>query len=337
VSFLLLALVVHFFVIPQVGGARAALNVVSSVNPLLLFLAVVLEGASLLANARMVQLLLPAGHRPSLGLTFGTVIASTGVSHVVPGGAATSTAVSYRLLGRAEVPADELRFALGTQAIGSAVMLNLILWVALIVSIPVNGFHPIYAIAASVGAVLIAVFALAVISILRGRDALAARVARLAGHLPKVHADSVRALIVGLADQLRALAHDADRLRIVILMASANWLLDAAALWVVLAAFGSAPDPVSLLVAYGLANVMAAIPVSPGGLGVVEAILISSLIGFGTPSAVASVAIVAYRLVEFWLPIPVGAAAYLAVERATAGPDRQGFIGEINRQPPRPR
>jgi len=47
------------------------------------------------------------------------------------------------------------------------------------------------------------------------------------------------------------------------------------------------PRWVGLLVAFGLANVLAAIPITPGGLGVVEAVLTSTLVGFGTPSAVA--------------------------------------------------
>ena len=67
------------------------------------------------------------------------------------------------------------------------------------------------------------------------------------------------------------------------------------------------------LVAYGLANVLAVLPISPGGLGVVEAVLIPTLIGFGVPAAEAAVGVVAYRLISFWLPIPVGAVAYAVV------------------------
>ena len=76
VKLLLFALVVHLFVIPQIGGARKALDVLSSVNPLLLAGAVVLEAVSFLAYAWMTQLLLPAERRPGLGVTFGAVMAS---------------------------------------------------------------------------------------------------------------------------------------------------------------------------------------------------------------------------------------------------------------------
>ncbi len=178
---------------------------------------------------------------------------------------------------------------------------------------------------------LIAVFAAAVVAMLRGRDRFADRVANLAGRLPRVDVDRVRATTLSLSRQLELLARDRSLLRIVVGLAAVNWLLDAAALWVMLLAFGHQPGVVGLLVAYGLANVMAAIPISPGGLGVVEAILIPTLVGFGTPRAEASIGVVAYRLVNFWLPIPVGAASYVAVTRATAGGAAPGFVNEINR------
>ena len=58
VQLLLLALVVHLFVIPQIGGARRALSLVQSLNPILLLLALALEGAALLAYGRLMQVLL---------------------------------------------------------------------------------------------------------------------------------------------------------------------------------------------------------------------------------------------------------------------------------------
>ena len=330
VQLLAFAFVVQVFVIPQIGGARKALTVLNSVNPWLIVIAVLVEALSLLAYARLTQLLIPIAHRPGLSVTYGTVLASLGVSHVVPGGAAATVAVNYRLLGRAGVPADELGFALGTQAIGSAVVLNIVLWSALVVSVPTSGFQPIYATAAAVGAVLIAVLAAAVVATLRGRHAFAGRVAGLVGRLPRVDERKVRATVLKLAEQLGRLAQDRRRLGTVIGLAAANWLLDAAALWVALSAFGRPPEVVGLLVGYGLANVMASVPISPGGLGVIEAVLIPTLVGFGVGRAQAAIGVVAYRLVNFWLPIPVGAVAYLAVEGATSTGRPPGYRATIS-------
>ena len=65
--------------------------------------------------------------------------------------------------------------------------------------------------------------------------------------------------------------------------AAANWLLDAACLLVFIAAFHDYVSPINLLVAYGLANILAVIPITPGGLGIIEGILIPALHGFGVP------------------------------------------------------
>ncbi len=94
--------------------------------------------------------------------------------------------------------------------------------------------------------------------------------------------------------------------------AAANWLLDAASLWVFVAAPGHRVAIDGLIVAFGLANVLAAIPITPGGLGVVEVVLTSTLVGFGTPRGIAVLGVITYRLVNFWIPIPVGALTYLS-------------------------
>ncbi len=69
--------------------------------------------------------------------------------------------------------------------------------------------------------------------------------------------------------------------------AAANWLLDAAALWVFLRAYGVAPDVDALLVAFGLVNVLAVIPLMPGGLGIDRRGLPLALVGFGLARATA--------------------------------------------------
>jgi len=84
-------------------------------------------------------------------------------------------------------------------------------------------------------------------------------------------------------------------------------------------AFGKWVNPDGILVAYGLANVLAVIPITPGGLGVVEATLTSLLVGFGAARGVATLGVVAYRLVNFWLPIPVGGLAYLSLQVERGG------------------
>jgi hypothetical protein len=79
-------------------------------------------------------------------------------------------------------------------------------------------------------------------------------------------------------------------------------------------AFGHTLGPVGLLVAYGLANVAAALPITPGGIGIVEGVLVPTLVAFDTPRGVAVLGVLAFRLLSFWLPIPIGFAAYARME-----------------------
>jgi uncharacterized protein (TIRG00374 family) len=58
-------------------------------------------------------------------------------------------------------------------------------------------------------------------------------------------------------------------------------------------------------------NIASAIPLTPGGLGVIEVTLVAITVGFGAPRATAVLAVLGYRLVSYWLPLLPGALAYL--------------------------
>jgi uncharacterized protein (TIRG00374 family) len=57
------------------------------------------------------------------------------------------------------------------------------------------------------------------------------------------------------------------------------------------------------------------IPITPGGLGFVEAGLTSMLVLAGVPAGAASLAVLAYRLVSYWLPLAAGAIAAVMFNR----------------------
>ena len=82
-----------------------------------------------------------------------------------------------------------------------------------------------------------------------------------------------------------------------------------------LAAVGARPDPALVLLAYVAGALLALIPVTPGGLGFVEAGLTGMLALAGVSAQQALVGTLAYRLVAFWLPLPVGGIAYLLFRR----------------------
>jgi uncharacterized protein (TIRG00374 family) len=61
-----------------------------------------------------------------------------------------------------------------------------------------------------------------------------------------------------------------------------------------------------ILVAYSLAQVTASVPITPGGIGVVEGSLTALLVAYGMDTRVALASVLLYRAVSFWGLVPVG-------------------------------
>lgn len=317
----------EYLVVPQLAGARRAVHTLLGVNLALVAVALALETASLLAYAQLTRSTLPCQPRPSFSTVLRVDLSTLAVAHVVPGGSAAGAALGYRLLTSAGVSGADAGFTLASQGLGSAVVLNVLLWLGLVVSIPLRGFNPLYGTAAVLGAALLGFLALVLFGLTRGEDRAARALCRLAGRTRLLDADRVSEAVHRVAARLRDMSADPGLLVRATGWATANWLLDAASLWIFLLAFGHRMGPDGLLVAYGLANVLAAIPITPGGLGVMEAALITLLVGFGTPRDVALLSVVAYRLLNFWLPIPVGAVAYLSLRREARAADALRQVG----------
>jgi uncharacterized protein (TIRG00374 family) len=78
----------------------------------------------------------------------------------------------------------------------------------------------------------------------------------------------------------------------------------------VLYAVGAEPRASLVLLAFCAAQLLGTMPLTPGGLGFVEAGLTAMLALAGVPAGAAVLATFAYRLFSYWLPLPVGLLAY---------------------------
>ena len=116
-----------------------------------------------------------------------------------------------------------------------------------------------------------------------------------------------------IGERLEELISDRKLLKRVVVFALLNWLIDAASLWVFLRAFGGSLDVDALIVAFGLANLLAAVPITPGGLGYVDLLYVATLVGFGLGNDVARLGVATYRFAQFFFPIFIGAVAYLSL------------------------
>jgi uncharacterized protein (TIRG00374 family) len=322
---MVVVLIVEVFVLPEIGGTHKALHQLSHVNPFLPLAGLVAEVLALLTYFELTRTLIPPESDPGFASVSRIQLSTLALSHCVPGGNAMGYSLGYRLLTRAGVSGTDTGFALATQGLGSAVVLNVIFWLALALSLPFYGLQPVYLVAAIAGLVLMAFIAALLVLLTKG-DKRAMRVVRaVSRRLRFMHPETLPRLFGQLVARVEEMGHDRRRLGRVLALAGGNWLFDAGSLFLFVGAFGHWTNPVAVLVAYGVANILAAIPITPGGLGLVEGSLIPILVGFGVPSVSASLGVLSYRLINFWLPIPVGGAAYLSLKVHPPAEDQAGL------------
>jgi len=250
-------------------------------------------------------------------------LGSTAVSRVMPGGAAAGGAVQYKML--VEAGGDPSRVATGLTAT------NLLL-LATLVALPVLSLPAILsgvqvdrglvqaAIVGGLVFLLTAVVGGLLLTTERPLRAVARVVQRvlnrLRRHSPPM--DDLPERLVEQRDLIRGVL--GRRWKAAVLYAVGNKLLDFGALLAALAAVGSTPRPSLVLLAYVVAAVLGMIPITPGGLGFVEAGLVATLGLAGVSGGDAVLSVLAYRLVAFWAPLPTGGIAYLLFRRRFGQP-----------------
>ena len=144
------------------------------------------------------------------------------LSNVVPGGSAAGSALGYRLLTLSGISGPDAGFALATAGLGSAVVLNLIFWLALVISIPLRGVNPLYATAALAGVVIMLVAAVVVVGLMHGQ-ARAERIAAVGGAAKfRVDATTAPPPCAQVGARLEDLVDDRQLLKRVVLLGDAQ-------------------------------------------------------------------------------------------------------------------
>ncbi len=108
------------------------------------------------------------------------------------------------------------------------------------------------------------------------------------------------------------------------------WAFDNAVLWACFKAFGESPALTLVLMGYLLGQLGGLLPI-PGGIGGIDGGLIGALIVYGLPAAPVAAAVLAYRFILFWVPLPLGAAGYAALRRGLNDPDRPDLCDPLRR------
>jgi hypothetical protein len=329
----ILLLVIEYLVVPELVGAGKDLYLLGRINAAWVVAGTGLEVLSLFCYAVLTKVLLPPGPKPSLSRLFRIDLTAAAVAHVIPAGTLGTAALGFKLFTAEGISANDAGVMMAAKGIGSTVVLNVLLWLSLVISIPLAGFRPIYGTVAIIGTIVLLGAAALVFGVTRGTS-LASRVLRVAGDkVPGLSGERLEHAVLEAGHSFALLARDRRVLAWSLLWASLNWLLDAASLWCFVAAFGSRTNPVELFAAYGIANVAGALPLTPGGLGVVDSVTPLLLVSFGVTRSVATLGVLGWRMVNFWLPIPIGAAAYVSLKvqpHSGWGAARSGLAGLLN-------
>jgi uncharacterized membrane protein YbhN (UPF0104 family) len=93
--------------------------------------------------------------------------------------------------------------------------------------------------------------------------------------------------------------------------ATIKWTATIAALALVFVAFGQTPRLTVILVGFGVSQLAAAIPITPGGVGFVEGGMVAAFVALGSPASFATSVVLAYRVFETWGPALAGVPALL--------------------------
>jgi uncharacterized membrane protein YbhN (UPF0104 family) len=267
--------------------------------------AAVAETTSYLAFAQLQRrLLLAGGVRTGLAPMTAIALAGNAMNTSLPGGGAFATVFAYRQFRRRGADEALTTWTVVAFTLLTAVTLSLLAVVGLAIAGsdgPVAGLWPLIPLLLLVPVVLVLI-------LLRPRFVGAVVIPPLrwlhrVTRLPR--ADPVPA-VSRLVRRLGAVTPGIGDWTAGLGWALSNWLTDCLCLVLAFQAVGAAIPWRGLLVAYGAAQVATNLPITPGGLGVVEGSLTIALVAYGGSTAGSVAAVLLYRILSFWVPMPLG-------------------------------
>ena len=230
--------------------------------------------------------------------------ASQAITNSLPGGNAFSAVYAFRWFRRFGANDTLAAWSLVGTLVASSVSLSLVATAGLALAtgegasldlIPV--IVGVFAITLAVGALFIYERPLAVV-VTWGLRASRKLVGRPRGDVAaQIHR------IVQLVTAVRLGRRQVVRL---LMWGSLNWLFDCACFAMMFLAVDAAIPWKGLLLAYGAGQLAANLPITPGGLGVVEGSITIALVAFGGSHVSTVDAVLMYRVISFWLVLLVG-------------------------------
>jgi uncharacterized protein (TIRG00374 family) len=323
-----------FSLLPRIGGLAHDAAGLRHARRAFVVAAVLAQAVSLGCYALLYRRVLASlGAQVRFGLAARVTLASFLVSHLTPFGSATGTLLNVTTLEAQGITAATTSEGIRLTSLVSSAALVALFGAGFVAT---AGRHLSQGYITIAGVALVLVVCVAAMALLVGAHPAIAeravgRAARLARHFrpsidPEKAAQSSGQLVARARSALTGRAFLAG-----FAFAVGDLLFDLLSLDLMFLAFGYQPGFGPLAVAYAAANLASAIPLTPGGLGVIEVTLVAITVGFGAPRATAVLAVLGYRVVNYWLPLLPGALAKPAVnvrskDLEATSPNRQSGL-----------
>jgi putative heme transporter len=310
---LLVVGVVFFYALPKIADFSKVWSALRTMTPIEMGTLAIAAGWNIVSYWLVMLASLPGSN---VWQAMKVNLISTSVSNTVPGGSAIGIGVTYELYRAYDIPRTKVALSVLITGIwNNFVKLGMPI-VALALLVVTGKSNPSLMAAAGIGVLVLVAAIVGFGSALRS-DAMARRIGEGLGRA--VSRVRPRKPVTGWGNSLAELRESAiGLLRQRWLQLTAATLVSHVSLFVVLLLaarhVGISEREVSvveMLAVFAFTRLLSAIPITPGGLGVVELGLIGGLVAAGgdRPSVVAAVLV--YRVLTYVLPIPLGAFGYL--------------------------
>jgi len=296
----------------------AAVRQIGNANPQWIAAAIGAESLSMLGYAvlqwRVLRLADLGSAVPLPGL-FVLTLANAAINCTVPGEPAVSSGYRYRYYRRRGASSAAAGWTIFTiliaQAIGMSVVLLTGVLVALAATATAGGTQ------ASPAGVGVTVLGLLIVlgsgAVLIRRDLVLGLASAITGRLARRRRQpragkpaGMLTRIEGTLARMRDIPLGRGATAGVVAIATAVWLCDFGCLLCGFAAVHAQIPWHGVLLAYGASVVAGSLPIVPGGLGIVEGSLAVVLVGYGASRLPAISAVLAFRIVSYWLAVAVG-------------------------------
>jgi hypothetical protein len=296
-----------------------------TLSPWWLVVAFIAEASSFLCQIGLLRLVLRTKNWFAVTTAF---LAGNSVTNTLPGGDAVGASVQYRMLAGSGIDTVQAASGLAVSSIISVGALFALPIFALPLLLGGEAVSPGLVHTGELGAIgFVLILAVGIVVLTTDRTLL--RLARVVEWLlNKLPGRKTRAR--GSQELGQRLLDERDQVRAdlgqnwwkAVLLVAGRIGFDFGSLLAVLRATGTRPKPALVLLAYAATAVLALLPLTPGGLGIVEASLSGLLVLANVPSADAVVATLAFRLGSYWMPTIAGGVCYYLYRRRY-GPLRQ--------------